>query len=671
MAEKKPQGDTLARKQWERYRWMRDAGHDSYILEADENEGFYTGDRQWEESDLQELDAAGRPAETINEILPKINNITGQQIAERKEVTFKPRDDKADPATAKLLKKVTKQIQQSNSMDDLVTDVVEDGMILNRGFLEFTVEFRQPGMPGDVKIKKKHPKTILIDPHADSYDPDDWHDFIESRWMSYNDIKATFGKAKADALEGKQLGTDKESYGFDSIRPMAFGGKELTGHFLGDNAAIRELPVIRVNSRQHRQWDSQRWFIDPATRDTSKVPNEWDDDKAEFIANQTGVAIIRLPTRRIRHTITGDSAVLFDKWSIYDSFTIVPFFPMFRWGRALGVVTNLKGPQRVVNKMASQQLHILNVTANGGWLVEEDSLINMDIDDLEEHGSATGITIEYAKGAQKPEKIAPTQLSQAHDRLEFLAKNNIKEISTINDSALGDDREDVAAKAIVAKQARGRVNMRRFASNEKRFLTMCGRKMLELVQGFYTEPRILRITGEDPISSVATTEDVAINQREDATGTVLNDVTVGEYDVVISTEPASDNMQEEQFEEAVKLKELGVRLPDSVLIRHSNLENKQEIAEQMESDPLSERMREVELKKLEMEVVDTFASARKKDADAQKTLAEVNNGGAKLGQVTPQQKFQADHVMKLLTAAQQGEIKRLQQPTVGTTNGNR
>jgi hypothetical protein len=76
-----PKGDELARKQWQRYQWMRDAGHDDYITEADENEGFYTGDRQWEEADRQELEAAGRPAETINEILPKINNITGQQIA--------------------------------------------------------------------------------------------------------------------------------------------------------------------------------------------------------------------------------------------------------------------------------------------------------------------------------------------------------------------------------------------------------------------------------------------------------------------------------------------------------------------------------------------------------------------------------------------------------------
>jgi hypothetical protein len=665
-----PEGDELARKQWERYQWMLSAGHEDYILEADENEGFYSGDRQWEDEDLMELEAAGRPAEVINEILPKINNITGQQIAERKEVIYKPRDDTADPATAKLITKVIKQVQQSNMYEDLSTDVFEDGIILNRGYLDFTVEFKQPGMPGDIKIQKKHPKTIIIDPHAISYDPADWNDFIETKWMSYNDIKATFGKKAADNLEGKQLGNEKDSYGFDSIRPLGFGGETLDGKHIGDTAAVRELPIIRVNARQHRKWDSVRWFIDPATRDTSKVPNDWDDDKAQFVANQTGLFIVRLPTKRVRHTITGDSVTLFDKWSIYDTFTIVPFFPMFRWGRALGVVTNLKGPQRVVNKMASQELHILNTTANGGWLVEEDSLVNMDIDDLQEYGSATGITIEYKKGSTPPEKIKPNQMSQAHDRLQFLAKQNIKDISTINDSALGADREDVAAKAIVAKQQRGQVNMRRYASNESRFHQMCGRKMLELVQGFYTEPRILRITGEDPVTSIATTEDVAINQRQDAMGTVLNDVTIGEYDLVITTTPARDNMQEEQFEEAVKLKELGVRLPDSVLIKHSNLENKQQIAEQMESDPLAERMREVELKKLEMEVVDTFASARKKDADAQKTLAEVANGGQKLGQVSPQQKFQTDRVLKLLNAAQDGEIKRLQQPT-GETNANR
>jgi hypothetical protein len=339
---------------------------------------------------------------------------------------------------------------------------------------------------------------------------------------------------------------------------------------------------------------------------------------------------------------------------------------MFRWGRALGVVTNLIGPQRVVNKVASQQQHIINITANGGWLVEEDSLINMDIDDLREFGSATGIAIEYRKGAAKPEKIKPNQLSQGHERLEFLAKANIKEISTINDSKLGDDREDVAAKAIVAKQQRGSVNQKRYESNAQRTLLMAGRKIIELIQGFYTEPRILRITGEDPVSGTRKTEAVAINQRN-VVGEVLNDLSIGEYDIVITSTPSRDNIQEIQFDEAVRMRELGVRIPDTVLIRNSMLENKTEIAEAMESDPLSQQMREAELLEKQMDIVDTFAGARKKDADANKILAETSSQQEEEPGPTPQQKFQTDRLMQLLQAAQTGELKRL--ANSGTQNG--
>jgi hypothetical protein len=654
-----------ARLLWDRFEFMYDNGHEDFVDEADENEGIYTGDRQWEEEDETELKNEGRPCETINQILPKINNIVGEQIAQRSEIILKPRDNEADVQTAMILSKVFKHIQQVNRFDDLMTDTFEDGLITGRGYLTAGIGFKKPGNPGDVVLKRKHPKTILLDPLANSYDPEDWMDWIETRWMSFNDIEALFGMKKAKELEGKTLGTDEETFGPNSMRPYTFAGDELKGKRLADHSALRDLAIIRVNSREVRVWDRERWFIDPATRDASVVPPAWDDERAAHVAQTYGLQMVTVPAKRIRHEIGGDDVMLFDGWSLYRSFSIVPFFPMFRWGRALSVVTNLRGPQRVVNKMASQQLHILNTTANSGWLVEQNSLVNMSTDDLAEYGSKSGLVLEYRKGSQPPEKLKPNQLSQAHDRLEFLAKENIKEISTINDSALGDDREDVAAKAIVAKQQRGQVNLRRYMSNEQRTMYLLGRKILELVQAYYTEPRILRITGENPLSGASETEDIGINQRT-PTGEILNNLSIGEYDVVITSTPARDNMQETTFEEAMRLKEAGVQIPDSVLVRNSSLENKIEVAQSMENDPISAQMREAELLFKQMEIVDKFTNARKRDAEATQIINESGDGGAEAptGE-SPQTQLQTERVMKLLQAAQDGEIKRLAQPRGG------
>ena len=51
--------------------------------------------------------------------------------------------------------------------------------------------------------------------------------------------------------------------------------------------------------------------------------------------------------------------------------------------------------QEQLNKISSQELHIVNTTANSGWIVESGSLSGMTADDLEEHGAETGLVLEY------------------------------------------------------------------------------------------------------------------------------------------------------------------------------------------------------------------------------------------------------------------------------------
>ena len=121
--------------------------------------------------------------------------------------------------------------------------------------------------------------------------------------------------------------------------------------------------------------------------------------------------------RKVRWTVTADTVVLFDDWSPYDHFTLVPFFPYFRRGKPFGMVRNLLSPQEQLNKITSQELHIVNTTANSGWIVESGSLSGMTADDLEEHGAETGLVLEYNRGSTPPGKIPPNQIPTGLDRI--------------------------------------------------------------------------------------------------------------------------------------------------------------------------------------------------------------------------------------------------------------
>lgn len=86
-------------------------------------------------------------------------------------------------------------------------------------------------------------------------------------------------------------------------------------------------------------------------------------------------------------------------------------------------------------------------------------------------------------------------------------------------------------------------------------------------------------------------QEVPINQPT-PTGEILNDLTIGEYDVVITSVPHRETLEDSQFEQAVALRELGIALPDSVLIDASRLMNKKEIVRAMEGDQNSPRRRQ-------------------------------------------------------------------------------
>ncbi|SVC08178.1 uncharacterized protein METZ01_LOCUS261032, partial [marine metagenome] len=78
-------------------------------------DAFYRGD-QWDEQDLAALEAEGRPALTINTILPTINTVLGEQATRRADIKFKPRRN-ADNEVATILNKLFMQISDNNRLD--------------------------------------------------------------------------------------------------------------------------------------------------------------------------------------------------------------------------------------------------------------------------------------------------------------------------------------------------------------------------------------------------------------------------------------------------------------------------------------------------------------------------------------------------------------------------
>lgn len=611
----------VANTQWNRYAWARDNGHSDFIEKADKCDRFFRGgDGQWERQDLIRLRQERRPALTINKIMSTISNVLGEQIYNRSEINYRPRSG-ASSTTADVLTKVFKQISDNNQLDWLRSDMFADGIITSRGFIDIRMAFND-SLVGEVRYTKLNPKNVIVDPDADDYDPDTWKEVFVTKWMTSDDIATLYNPKIAEKLKGRDdpgtVGYDYDR--IDQFRDRFASSDQVLPAYGHEFAGSRRN--IRVIERQYRKLDRQRHFVS-VDGDMRPIPKEFDANRIAWFVEKFGFHVVPKLVERIRWCVTAGNEVLHDEWSPYKHFTVVPFFPHFRHGRTIGLVENLIGPQELLNKTTSQELHIVNTTANSGYKVKAGALVNMDIAELEQRGAESGLVIEVNGDPDKDiVKIQPNSVPTGLDRLSYKAEESIKTISGVSDSAQGFDREDVAAKAIQAKRQAGATNLVKPLDNLVRTDFMIARNTLDLVQAFYTEQRLMSITH----SGAAQREETFTVNEVSPEGEVINDITLGEFGVVVSSVPQRETLEDSQFEQATALKELGVQIPDETLIESSRLIDKKKVIDAIAaktSSPEAQAQAALAQRAQEAEVAKTEAETRAKDADTQLKTAKA------------------------------------------------
>jgi hypothetical protein len=610
----------IAWRNWHRYEYGRDRGHRDFCRIARVNEGMYLGGGlQWTEGDRQALIEAGKPCFEFNQILPKVNAALGYQIANRMDIAFRPRNGQATDDVAGTLSKVAMQIGDNVDLHWKETQVYADGLIQQRGYFEIKVDY-EDSLLGEITIDALDPMDVIPDPDAKSYDPDSWADVTVLRWMTLDEIEANYGKEARAKLEVED--PDEEDFGddFDDEERNHFGDSSIgTSDRFGEMTVGDGCKRVRVVDRQY--W--RREMADCMVTDTGDIRriDGMTEDRINTILQAGGFRIKRR-IRRVRWTVTTMNHVLHDDWSPFNHFTIVPFFPFFRRGLTRGLVDNAVGPQQMLNKSLSQYLHTINTTANSGWITWAGTINNLRADELEDRGAESGLHIEMKAKAspdQMPRKIQPNQIPQGLDRIVDRSAMLLEQATGINEAMMGQRGPETSGIAIQSRQFAAQQQLSVPLDNLARTRHLLAGRMLEIIQAFYDEPRILRITETDDRGRPIT-QSLPVNMPfEDGSG-VFNDLTLGEYDVVVTEQPMQITFENSQFVQVMEMMEKGAPIPWPFVLRYSNLAHKQEMIDAMERqaqekpDPLLEA-------KVMLLRAQTLTEASKKD----KTASEAVN----------------------------------------------
>ena len=616
--------NVLAGKNWSRYRTGINRGHGAYQKQAKLCEAFYLGGgRQWTPDDKKALDDAGRPWLEENIIFSTINTVIGYQTQSRMDIAYKPREID-DQDVSDILSKLAMYITDRDKFPWKESEVFSDGLIQQRGYFDIKMDFNENAY-GDISINVLDPLDVIPDPDAKSYDPDDWADVTVTSWMTHDDIKETYGLAKWRKIESYM--SQDPDFGTDHLEQERnkFGTVNNYSAFYTDETEIKHSRII---SRQYWKLNNREYYFNPSTGDLFPVPDNIKPSEKNSYAKANSFEIIRKVTKRIRWTVSTRDVVLHDEWSPYDHFTVVPYFPYFRRGVTLGLVDNLIKTQEMLNKVYSQILHTVNTTANSGWIVEENSLVNMDVEDLEDVGAQSGLVLEFRRGQQPPAKIEPNQVPTGLKDLVTSGVDLIRLISGVSETFQGGKGPEVSGTAIQSRVHQSAIQLAAPIDNLFRTRNMIAERVLGLIQSFYTQERTFLITGPEEKD----TSQITINQEDTETkdaSYLVNDVTIGRYDVVVADVPTQITFQNAQFSQAVEMRKFGVMIPDAEMVKMSTLSRKNEIAKILEGNQseeqkaLATQQQQLEVEQIQKEIEQKEAQSKKLDADAMKQLSDV------------------------------------------------
>jgi hypothetical protein len=644
---------------WNAYSRSRDNGHNDWVKIARRCDAYYSGN-QWDQETIDSLDQERRPHLTINQVLSTINSVKGEYIKAQQEISFQPRGKGATTEVARALSFVVKQVQYNNRSRWNETQVLEDGLIEDRGYFDLRLDFEDNVM-GEIRETVRDPRDVLLDPGAKDYDPATWKEVIVTRWLTPDEIEAFYGREKAEPLRHR---TFASRFGNDSVEfdlpTKTFGDETNPNGFVPDtHEDSLTVKRIRVIERQHKKLTRATFFVDPQEGDMRLAPDDWNDEQLAAHAARFDLDVLERPLLRIRWTVSADDILLEDDWSIYDSFTIVPFFPFFRRGQPTGMVRHLLSPQDMLNKISSQELHVINTTANSGWIFESGSLVNMDADDLETVGAKTGLILEFKKGSTPPEKILPNQVPTGLNNISAKAQVYFRSVSGIPETFMGQSSREVSGVTVEAQNQAATTQLEVVFDNLEKTRQYRADLMLELIQKFYTETRLVQVTELDIDGHEQTTE-FNVNEIEvevdpvtgeelpSAEETIINDLTLGEYSVVVTSVPHHETMADTIFSQVLQMREAGVAIPDWVLIENSRLPNRAEVSEVIKqlqgmAEPTPEEV-EMQLMQQQLMLQGQQAQVRGMIADALLSEAQAAKAMAEAGAVEQELALRAQEI---------------------------
>ena len=539
----------------------------------------------WPDKQKRQRELDGRPCITVNKLPTFINQVTNNQRQNRGSIKVSPVGSKADIETADVINGMIKHIEYISNADVATDTAVAYAAAVGRGYFRIMPEYTDE-MSFDQYLCFKRIRNIFsvaFDPTSVEADGCD-----QQRCMIH--VKYTKEAFKLEYPDAKL------SYESIAIGSTAYPANWLAHDWVrvGEFYRIEKTPAELVR------------LSDGAIHWRDELPS------AELLeqAGVTEVAKRRSFKKKVMwYKLT--ALEILERTEIMCDW--IPVFPVY--GSELdidgkitysGVIRHARDPQMMYDfwmTSATEEVALRPKTPFIGAKGQFDGFES----DWNQANNKSFPFLEYNPVTSDGQVVPPPQRQPMADipsgmlMMAGHANDNIKGTTGLFDSSFGAAGTATSGKQELAQQHQGSVTNFHYEDNLTRTRRHAGRCIINMIPHYYDTERVVQIMREDgeiesrtvnkPLSPEEQQQDLQQRQMKAPSGkqlaikTVLNDLTVGEYAVVVSSGPSYDTMRQQAADAMVQFGQSWPKLMDIAgdkVVKAMDWPGAQEIAARIE-----------------------------------------------------------------------------------------
>jgi len=503
--------------------------------EALDDVKFAAGD-QWPVEIQNSRTLEARPCLTINKVDAYVRQICNQQRQQRPRIKCQGMNNETDAKMAEIITGICRHVEVNSNADHAYDTAFDFAVRMGWGYWRVTTDYVRPdSFDQEIYIKPiDNPFTVYFDPNSVAPDGSDAEKCLITVVMA----KENFRKMYPDADDGGSFSargtgdSNSEWVTKHDIRIAEYFYTKIESTHLvllsdGTSAYEDELPNAEVMD--------MAGIYEVSRRKTFRKSIKWCKLTAMEVLEEgtwAGKYIPIVPTY-------GQQCVVDNK------------------RKKFGLVRMAKDPQRMYNFWQTSMTESVALAPRAKWIMAEGQ------DEGHEAEWAGANNTSYAYLRYKMTDIngqpAPPPIRQAPEQPPAAIMAAAQSITQDLQAVVGiaDPNQlpsgNISGKALQGQQQQIDMTNFHYYDNLTRSIAHTGRIILDLIPKIYSGERVMRIIGDDGKPELTTINQKTGQQDENGIEMILNDVTIGEYDVVMETGPGYNTKRQEAVDSMMTL----------------------------------------------------------------------------------------------------------------------